>query len=286
MAVARPDGVWVATDHRITNIKTKEILDHHRPKGFFLSCQDGWLTLGFTGIARFGGERVTDWLTEVFKGGAGTVESALAYLAKRATADLSTFLINNGYAQVFLGGGIRGGKPFLASVANVSGQADWTKEKPKPEFSVAFEETEMGRASVAGQIRALSPEDVTHLMTLAQGPPREWKDISEGLAEIVRRSSKNEEYGYAISPSSTTVFVSAMENAAQQIDHWDEANPPSDDVRPVATVMGGMDFGQLETAIAKFHTDLQSADETVRKAAEAGFATALKDAGLTMGNDD
>ena len=72
-----PDGIWLATDHELTNSLTGQSLDSFAQKQLLVIAYDGHALMGMTGVARTpSGQNITDWLADRLTNGRAVAPGA------------------------------------------------------------------------------------------------------------------------------------------------------------------------------------------------------------------
>jgi hypothetical protein len=206
LAMAKPEGIYLSADYRITNAHTRECLDDERVKHLTVHYppENGPKALfAHTGVAELpDGTSVADWLRETIRGETEVIDVSMQHVKKRLNRDLSRYLHRYKASVIIIALVTEGNKRFLGGFHNF-----------QPDLSIAREFTyEMTQLSepgwwAYGSVHKRVADDHGDKLTAALGVrPRLPQSHMKLLASVNRRVADK-----TVSPYCHVAFIPASD---------------------------------------------------------------------------
>jgi hypothetical protein len=280
ITIAAPWYTWQCSDHRVTYLKRKPNgqwhVDHREDdsvKHLLLRCKDGAALLTYTGLAKVGDDHISHWLRRQVRGSSRTLDETLIRIREAATADLARPAKAASRPHAFAVGAYLQQRPWAVGITNTTGPPDFPI---LDEFTTEAVPADEPKVMILGEgSEAVSDEDWTLLLRVAQRRPRRPEDYAQLLANVHRRTKhSNHPKRHTISEGCITSFIPPSGDGGQTRTHWGQ---PGQDTRllPVPTVGFGIDL----TETGRVMVDWMRAAEAGRPMDDAEYQRRLEEAG-------
>ena len=245
MTIVRPEGVWMCTDHRLTEHPSRQLITDLSVKHVAITAPDGAALVAYTGLGRYGRIDLSQWIREILRGESRSLMETFNDLADQATDRFGLQLLRLGVPHVFVAATYSGGYRHLVEIRNFPFTAARGQGAVQPNFSVtAIEATAPMVGAAGGGRNAISKKDFERLRQVSQHKPRQPSEFSQLLGDVNQRAASSGRPGSSeMSPSCTVVYMPAAGHPIQTAQYG--APTP----RSVSHVMSGIDIGEFYNAM-------------------------------------
>jgi hypothetical protein len=214
LGLATPNGFWLSSDYRLTNLYTGTLVDDWSPKSITVTCPDGIAIVTFSGVGKIGPRNTSHWLTRILEGTQRTLNESIEHIRDTATADFNKLCWTRRpeCKHLFLVAAFQRGAPWIAAITNVQPE-DWrTPRPPMGHFVVTdVQRVEKPNIIMFGIREAVQLERDKDLLRRARHVrPRNPAEYLRLLATINRRAASPPTPAllrYGISPACETTWL-------------------------------------------------------------------------------
>lgn len=208
ITIAAPWGIWQCSDHRLTDPRTRQLVDDTSVKHVALCCPDGTGLLAYAGIGRVNGVCISDWVREVLRGTTRSLDESLIYLREQAMESIGPIAAKDNYWHMFTIGAFLQGQPWVAQIRNFESRSPWSIGPVLAKFVTAVMQIKNEpQVFVWGVREAVLPKEFRKLREIIKNRPHRPDDYHGLLAKINTKAATHPEYGSLISSACITSYL-------------------------------------------------------------------------------
>jgi len=143
LGMSKPEGIYLSVDYRVTNVKTRELIDDTSVKHLTVhyAPENGPKALiAYTGVAQLpDGTPVGDWLKETIRGHNEVFDVSVQHLQRRLNRDLSRYLYRYQAPLIVIVLAIYDNECYLGDFHNIQLVGGFDNTPQKPSVAKKFE---------------------------------------------------------------------------------------------------------------------------------------------------
>jgi hypothetical protein len=249
--IVSPAGVWQVGDNLLWDVEEKRPREtDFSIKHLVVRCSDGGMLIGYTGVGILGTYDVSDWMRRALRGNSTTIDGTLLALRDAANADLAHPARKAGIHHSFIAGILLGGRPWAATITNLSPDGMYDVP-PRLTFETSALEVPHGQYLVAGSGRgAIANGDGRLCDRLAKRHPARPDDFLRVLADVNRRAAESSHPAATmVTASSVGVYMPAsLEPLKLEVFHRGATEAPVSPAE-VPVLLFGVDLKETSRAV-------------------------------------